>query len=86
VRASEAGGTVDQDKLLTIRVQHNLEEGWTWPELFTNAVPPMFNCLRPMGIPAEAFVKSPLTEWEPVSHLHPILSYPVAVIQTQNGR
>jgi hypothetical protein len=80
VRASEAGGTVDQDKLLIIRVQRDLEEGWTWPELFTNAVRPMSNCLRPMGVPVKAFVKGPPTEWDPMP------SYPGAVIQTQNGR
>jgi hypothetical protein len=86
VRASEVGGTVDQDKLLIIRVQRDLEEGWTWPELFANVVRPMSNCLRPMGVPAKAFVKGHPTEWEPVSHLHPMPSYPGAVIQTQSGR
>jgi hypothetical protein len=39
-----------------------------------------------MGVPAKAFVKGSPTEWEPVSHLHPMPSYPGAVIQTQNGR
>ena len=86
VRASEAGGTVDQDKLVVIRVQQDLEEGWTWPELFANVVRPMSNCLRPMGIPAKAFVKGHPTKWEPVSHLHPMPSYPGAVIVAHNGR
>jgi hypothetical protein len=86
VRASEAGGTADQDKLVVIRVQRDLEEGWIWPELFANVVRPMSNCLRPMGIPAKAFVQGLPTEWEPISHLHPMPSYPGAVIVTQNGR
>ena len=39
-----------------------------------------------MGIPAKAFVKGHPTEWEPVSHLHPMPSYPGAVIVAHNGR
>jgi hypothetical protein len=85
-KASEAGGTADQDKLVVTRVQRDLEEGWIWPELFANVVRPMSNCLRPMGMPAKAFVQGPPTEWEPVSHLHPVPSYPGAFIVTQNGR
>jgi hypothetical protein len=39
-----------------------------------------------MGMPAAAFVKGHPTEWEAISQLHPMLSYPDAVIQNQDSR
>jgi hypothetical protein len=56
----QVGGVVDRTWLVVARIGEPLQAGWVWPKLSKEAVSPMSNCLRPMGIPKAAYRTTPL--------------------------
>jgi hypothetical protein len=61
---------------------------WTWPIIPAEAARPMYNCLRPVGIPCSAYQAGPDVcdgVSVPDSHQDAIPSIPGSFIHTPNG-
>jgi hypothetical protein len=64
--ATQVGGVVDRKWLICSRIFRQAKIGPDWPELPQEIIRPMANCLRPVGVPGSAYLKSDNYSYRPM--------------------